>query len=110
LGAFIARFSVVRPSKVPISMISLPGGAGRGGLRQYAELAQPYIAVALLRLDKINRAVGEGLEPFDLCQSCRLRMTVGDGAPRPPAEPSPVVHRRKRQENLQRIEPGQASP
>jgi hypothetical protein len=25
LGAFIARFRVVRPSKVPISMISLPG-------------------------------------------------------------------------------------
>ena len=64
------------------------GATGCGSLRQYAELAQPYIAVALLRLDKINRAAGEGLEPFDLCQLCRLHMAVGDGAPRPPANPS----------------------
>jgi hypothetical protein len=85
------------------------GDAGCGGLRQYAELAQPYIAVALLRLDKIDRAAGEGLEPFDLRQPRRLGVTIGDGAPRPPAQPSSVVHRRKRQENVQGVEARQAS-
>ena len=97
----------MRPSKVPISMISLPGVLAAAACANRQLVCTCRCAFAS-RQDKSD--CWGGPRTIDLRQSCRLHMAVGDGAPRPPAKPSPVVHRRERQENVQRIEPGQASP